>query len=163
MDYETLDNIADSYIPLLAIFTLLSLVLVPTRTVTAKSFVPVRILVLTVFLGTAYGMMFLDNALALWPMLAWDYSTHTAVSLVLVLFLVLLWPKQQGVMVLSWLAYCGLMLYQQYHTVADIVSTALCIIVLLAIFLSPMISFRSALPTERGAGLKAAFPFFQRY
>ena len=53
-----------------------------------------------------------------------DYSTHTALSLVLTLFLATGHRKYRGLVAASFVAYLLLMLYQGYHTVADIVSTA---------------------------------------
>jgi hypothetical protein len=65
--------------------------------------------------------------------LGWDYSTHTAFALAMVWPLWLyqtshwrwLWP-------VSFIGYAGLMLVQQYHTLLDIVSTAVVMLIMLA-------------------------------
>lgn len=74
-------------------------------------------------LALAYGIMFIDNVYNIWSRWGLDYSTHTAVSLVLVTYLSLLVPRWLLLWQLSFFSYCGLMLYQKYHTVADILST----------------------------------------
>jgi len=83
--YETLDAIADAYIPLLA---LISLLLIAVRLFKAQwkpagrgmaGFIAVAFI--------AYGLMFLDRFLGIWPAVGLDYSTHTATSLGLVLLL----------------------------------------------------------------------------
>jgi len=79
-------------------------------------------------LVVAYAIMFVDNHLSLWPQFNMDYSTHTAVALVLVVNLWVMMNFLQGIwsvsLLVSLLGYFLLMLYQQYHTVADILSTA---------------------------------------
>lgn len=80
-----------------------------------------------ILLGLVYGMLLIDNALQLWPSLGLDYSTHTALAIALV---VPLWhccehKKLRGFWALSLLAYAGLMRYQQYHSWADMIATAL--------------------------------------
>jgi hypothetical protein len=55
----------------------------------------------------------------------WNYSTHTGLAIVLVVSL-LFWKRSVGlVTVVAFVGYAVLMLYQKYHTVADIVSTLL--------------------------------------
>ncbi len=121
--YETLDTIADAYVPLLALITLAYLIgfgLTKNWQGFAKGW-----LLLLVNLIVAYGLMFIDNALGLWPALGMDYSTHTAVALSFIVALIGLAPRFQLGWVGSFVVYALLMLYQQYHTVADIVTTAM--------------------------------------
>jgi len=139
MDYETLDNIADSYIPVLAITAFLASVLVPSGSQSRVKITFFRLICLSILLGVAYGFMFFDNAYAIWPNLGLDYSTHTAVSLVLVLFLGLLIPKLILLWSSSLVVYCGLMLYQEYHSVADILSTAFVLFITMAVVFSPIL------------------------
>lgn len=136
MNYQTLDIIADSYIPLLALLSLYWLIILSGKrpgkqdevgepcVLPQKSLFRYRLLGLAILLGTAYGLMFLDNLFHLWPSAGLDYSTHTAVALVLVIYLILLKPEFKFLWGLSLIAYCGLMYYQQYHIVADMISTA---------------------------------------
>ncbi|OUR66385.1 hypothetical protein A9Q73_07255 [Bermanella sp. 47_1433_sub80_T6] len=125
--YQTLDNIADAYIPALAILCLCLLI---------KQFIArdwQRLLreggLFVMGLVVAYTIMFVDNALLLWPQFNMDYSTHTAVALVLVITLWVMKNSLQGIwsvfLFVSLLGYFLLMLYQQYHSVADIISTSL--------------------------------------
>ena len=87
---------------------------------------------LLIFTGAliAYGLMFLDNKLQLWPALGLDYSTHTAVALVLVVYLLANSPKAPWFWLTSLVGYVLLMLYQRYHTVADIMTTAIVVAIL---------------------------------
>ena len=133
MDYETLDSIADWYIPVLAIIAFLASVLVPSGSLARVKIAFIRLACLSVLLGTAYGLMFLDNAYAIWPGLGLDYSTHTAVSLVLTLFLLLLIPTFLLLWTSSLAVYCGLMIYQEYHSVADILSTAFVLFIIMTV------------------------------
>lgn len=120
--YATLDAIADAYTPLLALACLV-LLLRPLHALQWQA-LGLRMTSLAAGASIAYGLMFMDNRLAIWPALGLDYSTHTAVALVLAMFLSRHWPKARWPGWLSLCAYGLLMLYQRYHTVADIVSTA---------------------------------------
>lgn len=124
MDYETLDKIADSYIPLLAIVFLMGWIGCAIKLPGER----VRLLRVFIFalclLVVSYGGMFFDNALHVWPFFGLDYSTHTAVSLSLVLGLCVLAPRFWMLAASSFVAYALLMLYQNYHSLADIISTA---------------------------------------
>ena len=136
MDYETLDKIADLYIPLLVMTALLASFLVPPSSLSRIEIAFSRLACLGILLGTAYGFMLLDGVYSIWPDLGLDYSTHTAVSLVLVLFLVLLIPRLLLLWSSSLIAYCGLMLYQEYHSVADILSTAFALFIIIPVAFS---------------------------
>jgi hypothetical protein len=125
VSYETLDSIADAYIPILSGLFLVGLVGKLYKNITSYRFMLVKFSYLIVLLIISYGIMFFDNATKLFPLLGLDYSTHTAVALSLVYALCLLlanrWKK---IIVSSMLMYAGLMLYQGYHTMVDMVVTA---------------------------------------
>lgn len=81
---------------------------------------------LVVGLVLVYGMMMVDSYFQLWLSLGLDYSTHTAIALVLVLFIN--HPRQHDVLTFgSLIAYAGLMIYLHYHSLVDILSTAIVI------------------------------------
>ncbi len=124
MDFETLDKIADSYIPFLAIAFLVGVggraILHPGE----RQFLGQVFIFFIGLLCVAYGTMFVDNAVHVWSSFNLDYSTHTAVSLALVLSLCALARKFWKTFIVSLLIYVLLMLYQKYHTFADIASTA---------------------------------------
>lgn len=79
-------------------------------------------------LAWVYGVMALDLALTIWGRWGADYSTHTAFALAFVLFLArnslgaVLWG-------ISLVLYAILMILLGYHTLTDILSTALVLIV----------------------------------
>ena len=120
--YETLDKIADAYTPMLTIvslaFIIVSVIKAQWRTA------GLRLLTVTVILAIAYGLMFLDGRFNIWRTFGLDYSTHTAVALVLVAFLAATQPKLTIFWIGSLIAYALLMLYQGYHTISDIAVTA---------------------------------------
>lgn len=134
MSYETLDTIADSYIPLLLILFLGGLgrnayLLWPNYRALIFSF-----LYLLGLLLISYGLMFFDNAVRLWPAFGLDYSTHTAVALSLVFALCTVFAGQWKWIAGSMLVYAGLMLYQEYHSLTDIFTTALVVGMLALLF-----------------------------
>lgn len=123
LDYKTLDFIADLYVPLL----LLVLVVLMVRSIIATDWQRFRIEISLLFYGfiIVYGLMFSDQLFNIWSRFGLDYSTHTAIALMLV---ALLGFFQQSVQKTSWcslLVYVALMRYQNYHTVSDMVTTAI--------------------------------------
>ena len=124
--YEQLDFIADSYIPLLFIAVLG----VVAKNGAGKGLITIGLNTWPVILGVAwiYSLMFIDEKLQLWPSLGLDYSTHTALALVFVTALCFSGPLAFAGSILTMLGYCLLMVYQEYHSIADIVSTALVIL-----------------------------------
>lgn len=128
LDYETLDLIADSYVPVLIILSLASL----SKTAILSRWRLFRVHAAAMSLGLliSYGLMFVDAQLQLWSILGLDYSTHTAVSLVMVIFLIIAMKKYSYVWGGSLVCYILLMLYQGYHSIADVFTTA-CVVGLL--------------------------------
>ena len=122
LSYETLDSIADAYIPLLGAVAIAFIAVALIRK--EWQLAVRRFLSLLSGLVIAYGFMFIDKALQIWSRFGMDYSTHTAVALVLVTLLVFCSRRFSPLWLASLIAYALLMLYQQYHTVADITSTA---------------------------------------
>jgi hypothetical protein len=127
MDFETLDTVADSYIPLLAIVFWVGVAYQAFRHPGKKRFLARVFCFFIGLLMVSYGMLFIDNAWQLWPAFHLDYSTHTAVSLTLVLSLCALARQGWILVVASFLLYLLLMWYQKYHTVGDMVSTIIVI------------------------------------
>lgn len=123
LSYETLDTIADSYTPLLALISLALIVACLCRA--QWRLAGLKIWALGVIALIAYGFMFLDNRLNIWSTFKLDYSTHTAVSLGLIIFLCFNASRLLAVWVVSFIGYALLMLYQGYHTIADIVTTGI--------------------------------------
>lgn len=138
MSYETLDTIADAYTPLLLILFLVSFgVKLYQRWPNYREPI-LHFGFLLMLLIASYGLMFIDKALGLWPAFGSDYSTHTAVALSLVFSLCVLTPRQAKWLAGSMLAYAALVLYQQYHSVLDIVSTAAMISLFALVFFRVM-------------------------
>ena len=134
LTYEQWDAIADSYIPLLALLCLLDLVIhIKSRGLKTS----IKILMAT-FVGVIfiYAMMFLDQALHIWPSFSvnsqvLDYSTHTALAWAFLVQLMFINKTACYVSITSTVLYGLLMLFQNYHSLADIVTTTLAVLPIL--------------------------------
>ncbi len=131
LSYETLDTIADSVNPVLFAISLL----VIGRVLRARSWRLAGMQVLSMLSGlmVAYGLMFIDNRLKIWPAFNLDYSTHTAVAIALAAFLTIYVKKLTTIWVGVLFTYLILILYQKYHTLADILVTGLIVVAPIAL------------------------------
>lgn len=122
MTYEQWDVIADSVNPLLAVATIVLPFLMPSNYRGGR----VAFYATTLCsMAAMYALGWLDQTWGLWKTFELDFSTHSGFAAVLVLSM-LLWDKAAGVIGGAvFIAYAVLMLYQQYHSVADILSTLL--------------------------------------
>ncbi|WP_163831362.1 hypothetical protein [Spartinivicinus ruber] len=125
LSYEVLDFIADSYIPLLFLYILFLIGLVAIKE--GLMFAARYLLIFFIGVVLVYFIMYLDIILQIWPSFSMDYSTHTALAIAIVNYLVVYKQQYKSYFIVSLIAYCLLMLYQQYHTVLDIVTTAVVI------------------------------------
>ena len=123
MTYQQLDVIADSYIPLLGILTLVWLLIKASRLGIKSALIET----VTTSLGVMYiyALMFLDAYFTAYASIGLDYSTHTALALVFVTTLSLIGKQVRRITVISMVCYCLLMFYQGYHTLADMALTSL--------------------------------------
>lgn len=153
--YEILDAIADSYNPLLFIGYVIFAGVYwrrGDRLAAVKGFAGILV---------AYALMFTDNALHIWASLGLDYSTHSAVALALVGFHLHKrpWssPAAMGLFT-SLLLYYALMVYQQYHTVMDILTTAIIVgpLVAAVYWAIGKLCPACAAMTEEGGGLSGS-------
>ena len=122
MTYQQLDAIADSVNPALAILTLVLPFLVrPSQQSGRLAF----FLSAGVSMAAMYAIAWADRTVGIWSAFQLDYSAHTGFAAVLV-FSLLAWNRRLGVVLMIVLAgYIALMLYQRYHTIVDILTTAL--------------------------------------
>jgi hypothetical protein len=120
--YETLDAIADAVNPTLLIATLL-LPAWPRPRAAVGGFLRWYACVAGILI-VVYGIMALDTQLGIWHSIGADYSTHTAFALGLSLLWYAASRTAFAVICLVLLAYIGLMLYQRYHTLMDMFTTA---------------------------------------
>lgn len=125
---EFLAIVADIYTPLIICLIVFELIFGDKSLALHKQALRFRLLLLICMICSAFAFMAIDNMFKLWPKLGLDYSTHSAVSLVLILFLCLLKPSFIVYYVSSLLLYFWLMIILNYHTVLDILSTVLIIL-----------------------------------
>jgi hypothetical protein len=121
--YDVLDHIADSVNPTLA---LLALSLPWLRAYRSRALSPwTRVAAALLCVGVAYAGQALDRFTGAWPALSLDYSGHSAVCVALLVSLAHLSRRWIAGSVAIGTAYAALMIYQGYHTFADIVTTAI--------------------------------------
>ncbi|TQV89633.1 hypothetical protein [Aliikangiella coralliicola] len=121
--YEKLDWVADSYSPILLVIAI-SVIVHVFRT-QGRHQGSLRVAQLFLLLALVYLLQFIDNRWMIWHSFGLDYSTHTAFALAIVVFTWFDGRKLRIGILISFIAYLLLMLYQQYHTVADMVTTIL--------------------------------------
>lgn len=109
---------ADLYTPFLAAFYLKRLYQSPS------SLRASLICLLLANLGIAWGLMFIDQAWTIWPAWKLDYSTHTAVAVAFIVGLCVSAPRQSPYWGTSLVFYAALMMALDYHSLADVISTA---------------------------------------
>lgn len=120
--YEVLDRIADSVNPTLGLLALSVPWLRAHRASWPKPWFRVAGAALCV--GIAYLGAAFDRFTGAWPALSLDYSGHSAVCVALLVSLSHLSRRWTVASVMIGAAYAALMMYQHYHTLADIVTTA---------------------------------------
>lgn len=157
LSFQQWDVIADSYIPVLALLSAIHLALYFLQgTQFCKGFIfeylkhsLLRLACIILCLIWVYGLMFLDHALNIWPSFNYnghilDYSTHTALAWVFSSYLFFAYQKHfkwiAGLIVMSMALYLGLMKYQNYHTVADMLTTSLVVLPPMALLLKSVFS-----------------------
>jgi hypothetical protein len=119
--YEKLDWIADSVIPTLSVLALI-LPWLPRYRAAIPGWKRVLCTVLGVAL--AYAVMFLDMRTGAWAAISLDYSTHSATCVALLVSLSYLSRRWLVAAIAIGVAYAALMIYQHYHTIADILAAA---------------------------------------
>lgn len=117
--YETLDTIADSINPFLA---LCALIFPWVR----RPAIGIRMYYVELFLGVGfvYLVMFLEKATDILPGLGFDYSTHSAFATSVGVSLATLWRPLRGMVALLLIFYGELMLHLEYHSLAEIAMSA---------------------------------------
>jgi len=126
-NYEQWDAVADSYIPILFLISLVVVAVLARQR--GRATLKRYLLYFGLSLTTCYGLMFIDKSLGIWPRVGLDYSTHTALALVFAVFICKEREVWSGLAVsASFVAYAALMVYQHYHSIADIATTAVAVL-----------------------------------
>jgi hypothetical protein len=121
--YELLDCIADSVNPTLGLLAL-SVPWLRAHRVRRPS-APARIAGTLACVGIAYAGQLIDRVTEAWSVIGLDYSTHSAVCVALLCSLAHLSGRWRIATIAIGTAYAAVMMFQGYHTLADIVSTAM--------------------------------------
>ena len=123
--FEILDLVADSYNPLILLIALvLSLRAIHEKKI-VKALRNIGMLLVTII--PVYALMLIDKKVEIWLSMGLDYSTHTALAAVITMYIAK--ETRFALQIFTSTAlYIGLMLYQEYHTLLDIVSTLVVIV-----------------------------------
>ena len=132
LSYEALDTLADTYIPVIGV---MALVLLYQSVVQKIAHLKSASLYFFVTISIVYTIKLIDDNYHVWHQLELDYSTHTALSVSLICFILKLSKKYSIGLLGSLLGYFSLMHYQQYHTLYDMLTTLMAILILNAPFL----------------------------
>ncbi|OBU16917.1 hypothetical protein AYY19_14815 [Photobacterium aquimaris] len=125
MTFEQWAVIADLYTPIIVIVCVICMLLAGRQHGLKDGLLQLGGVVLSaVFI---YAIMFIDNVIGIWPAFDLDYSTHTAIGLVFIGYFMVYRPKLSVLMILSMIGYAALMMHQKYHTLADIMTTTICV------------------------------------
>ena len=137
---ELVAKLADAYNPLLLC---IAIVIALYFLVSRKEFYGLRLVASAI---VVYGLMFLDNLSGVWPSVGLDYSTHTATSLAMCVFIATAFLGWTIAILLfaSLLVYAQAMVMLGYHSWADILSTAGVVL----ICLSPIYAKKWRKPTS---------------
>lgn len=130
-----LDQIADAYVPLLLA---IALGVATVKWMNGQRWFWLRLVASALLV---YGVMLADNRWHWWSTMGLDYSTHTAATLALAIFIgVGLRTRLVWILLgTSLLAYGELMFYLGYHTWRDMGATAAVIVAgLWLIYLAPL-------------------------
>jgi hypothetical protein len=133
--YKIIDLICDAFIPILIVWVIILLGKLALKKQLKKSLFLFAAFVYGV--AIVYGLYFLDKGYHLWGFVRLDYSTHSAFILVLCATLRLL-GRNSWLLLSILLTYLFLMLYQHYHSLADILTT---LVVVGILSFPPMIYF----------------------
>ena len=125
MTYQQLDAIADGVNPALAILALL----LPFFVRPSQQYGRLAFLLNTgISMAVMYAIAWVDRIAGLWSAFRLDYSQHTGFAAVLV-FSLFAWNRRFGaVLAIVLIGYVALMLYQEYHTIADMLTTVMIIV-----------------------------------
>ena len=125
MTFEEWDALADAVNPCMAVTVLL----LPWLTKSTRQLSRTTFYV-AAFANVAlvYLIGFIDRLSSMWGRFGLDFSTHTGVAVALVMSS-MLWQSRGWVGFFVVAAYIQLMLAQGYHTGADIVTTAIVVVV----------------------------------
>lgn len=121
--YELLDHIADSVNPTLGLLALLLPWLKTYRSRGMSAWI--RVAGALICVGVAYTGRAVDTLTGAWPAVGLDYSGHTAVCVALLMSLAQLSSSWLIASIGIGISYAALMMYQRYHTFADIVTTGI--------------------------------------
>ncbi|WP_305372146.1 hypothetical protein [Photobacterium leiognathi] len=134
MTYQQWALIADVYTPMIALACLITILRVMMKGNVQQGLIRLGLVASsTLFI---YGVMFLDNALHIWPAFGLDYSTHTAIALVFVAYFIVYKSRLMHLIVISMFSYVLIMVHLHYHTVADILTTTVFILPVLLLIQS---------------------------
>lgn len=137
LTYAQWDVIADAYIPCLAFILLAQMIytlyLQQYRQLTG------HVIIALLLITTVYIIRYIDNITQTWASFGLDYSTHTALALVILIaigkFKNMSKTNTYYFLICSFAAYIFLMKWMNYHTVMDMLTTFVFLLICSAILI----------------------------
>lgn len=120
-NYELLDIVCDAVNPILFLLSIFLCAVFIYKKKYRKAGLLLGLL--TAGMLFVYGVLFADNRLKIWHSISSDYSTHTAFAIAACISIsaVKNWPR---ILVCIFCFYGAAILYQQYHSLLDVLSTS---------------------------------------
>lgn len=131
-NYEVLDLVADSYNRVLGLLWLATMAIAMWQR--AWRCTLYRAIFGTALVSVARLLEIADWYSGAFPGAGLDYSSHTAIALGMVVYLAVVWKQHWIWWWTSMACYLGLVLYQRYHTLDDVIVTAIVSAPLIAAF-----------------------------
>lgn len=117
--FRILDGVADSVIPVLGIILLLLLI----RGTIQKEIEWRRWAGIALGIATVYILKTLEKRLHIWESLGGDYSSHSALTVAVMVPLIYIRPKWLLPLIGVFVAYAALMVVLAFHSILDITTT----------------------------------------
>ncbi len=125
---DFLELFADLYIP--ALFIIATVVVIKRHTSNTYKF-KYLLTYLAAIVAIVYLVRLVDQLALIWFRLGLDYSTHTALSLALCCHIIRnSYAATSFIVLTSLIWYCWLMYHLKYHSIGDMASTSLIILIL---------------------------------
>ena len=113
---------ADSYNPLIGIIALFLAIAPISKKKYFASLNKIGILFFSI--ASVYVLMYFDSVTGMWAHMGLDYSTHGALAISITIYLACHHFKSKLLYATTAL-YFALMLYQEYHTLLDLITTSI--------------------------------------
>lgn len=135
--FEKLDLLADSVNPVLIILAIIISIIKGIKQNKRIRVIKINIAYFIVSILAVYSIRSIDEKFELWSSFNLDYSTHQALALSSICYLIKI-SGRLWIWLIIIIMYDSLMLYQGYHSILDITTTSI-ILLLVMLFIYRML------------------------